>query len=251
MTRYTIDADGLLHLPDGLSVGGGLDLSCTAITALPDGLSVGGSLNLRGTAITALPDGLSVGGYLNLSDTAITALPDDIMLGGCRISDAPVIPDIHRAVYEAASRPGALDMSDWHCGTAHCRAGWVVTLAGEAGRALEARIGTANAACLIYAASDPSRPVPDFYCDDATALADMKRMAEAVCRPFQPSWRLDPPDALAVVIRIALHRRGVVWGDALATDEQWHEMCAEIIAMMAHGISPMALVEMPRLWDKQ
>jgi hypothetical protein len=36
-------------LPDGLSVGGSLDLSvCTALTSLPDGLSVGGSLDLSG-----------------------------------------------------------------------------------------------------------------------------------------------------------------------------------------------------------
>lgn len=138
MTRYTIDDHGMLHLPDGLSVGGDLDL--------------------RGTAITALPE--------------------DIVLCGARIADAPVIPDIHKAVYDAASQPDALEMSDWHCGTAHCRAGWAITLAGEAGRTLEEKIGTANAAYLIYAASDPARPVPDFYCGNDTALDDMRRMAE-------------------------------------------------------------------------
>jgi hypothetical protein len=41
-------------------------------TALPEGLSVGGYLDLRGTQITALPEGLSVGGYLDLSGTQIT-----------------------------------------------------------------------------------------------------------------------------------------------------------------------------------
>jgi len=40
--------------PDNLTVGAGLDLEGTAITALPDNLSVGGYLDLRGTAITAL-----------------------------------------------------------------------------------------------------------------------------------------------------------------------------------------------------
>ena len=35
--------------PDGLEVGGSLDLGgCTGLTALPDGLEVGGSLYLRG-----------------------------------------------------------------------------------------------------------------------------------------------------------------------------------------------------------
>ena len=47
-----------------------------------------------------------------------------------KMPDAPVIPNIHQAVYEAASQPGCLDMTKWHCGTAHCRAGCVVTLEG-------------------------------------------------------------------------------------------------------------------------
>jgi hypothetical protein len=36
----------------------------TKITALPDGLSVGGGLDLRDTDITALPEGLKVGGKI-------------------------------------------------------------------------------------------------------------------------------------------------------------------------------------------
>ncbi|MBP0661314.1 hypothetical protein, partial [Mycobacterium tuberculosis] len=65
---------------------------------------------------------------------------------------------------------------------AHCRAGWVVTIAGEAGKELESKIGTAGAALAIYLKSDPERfktePIPNFYCDNDAALADMKRMAE-------------------------------------------------------------------------
>ena len=38
-------------LPEGLTVGGWLDLRGTAITSLPEGLTVGGSLDLRGTNI--------------------------------------------------------------------------------------------------------------------------------------------------------------------------------------------------------
>ena len=97
------------------------------------------------------------------------------------LSGAPVIDDIHAKVYAAASQPGALDMGSWHCGTSHCRAGWVVTLAGQPGLDLEAKIGTPAAAMAIYMASDPERwkneRLPDFYCDNATALADMARMA--------------------------------------------------------------------------
>ena len=107
------------------------------------------------------------------------------ILSGADLSDAvlsgaPKIENIHQVVYEAASALGALDMTKWHCGTSHCRAGWVVTLAGDEGRALEERIGTPAAASLIYLASDPDLgKFPDFYCTNATALADMKARAEA------------------------------------------------------------------------
>lgn len=67
---------------------------------------------------------------------------------------------------------------------------------------------------------------------------------------FQPDWRLPPPDALAVHIKIALHRRGVSWGDKLSTDEQWRQMCVEIISGIVYDrISPMMIVEIPRTWD--
>ena len=101
-------------------------------------------------------------------------------LRGADLSDAPKIENIHQKVYAAASRPGALDMGDWHiCETTHCRAGWVTHLAGEEGRALEELIGTPAAALLIYLASDPTLDrFPDFYCGNAAALEDMKRLAE-------------------------------------------------------------------------
>jgi hypothetical protein len=70
-------------------------------------------------------------------------------------------------------------MGQWHCGTAHCRAGWIVTLAGAGGAALEYAMGTPAAASLIYMASDPTlEKIPNFYCGNEEALADMKRLAE-------------------------------------------------------------------------
>jgi len=100
--------------------------------------------------------------------------------GGSDLPEIPAIPDIHRAIYEAVSRPGALNMSIWHtCDTTHCRAGWAVTLAGEKGQALEAATSTAFAAQQIYKASGaPISPVR-FYETDAVAMADMKRLSEA------------------------------------------------------------------------
>jgi hypothetical protein len=92
----------------------------------------------------------------------------------------PVIPNIHQAVYAAASAPGALEMRDWHtCEKTHCRAGWVVTKAGEAGKALEAQTSTAFAAMQILKASSPIRVFPPrFYEENDVALADMRRCAD-------------------------------------------------------------------------
>jgi len=102
------------------------------------------------------------------------------VLRGADLRGALVIENIHQKVYAAASQPDALDMGDWHtCETTHCRAGWVVTLAGKEGQKLESRIGTAAAASLIYLASDPSLDrFPSFYCGNGEALADMKRLAD-------------------------------------------------------------------------
>jgi len=96
-----------------------------------------------------------------------------------KIPPTPIIENIHQVVYAAASAPKALNMSDWHtCDTTHCRAGWVVTLAGEAGRALEEATTTLHAAMRIYRASDPTWRMSDFFASNESALADMKRLAE-------------------------------------------------------------------------
>ncbi len=93
----------------------------------------------------------------------------------------PTIPNIHQAVLAAVTAtPDAFDMSDWHtCETTHCRGGWVVELAGQAGKALEAFHNTELAAYLIYKASSPSIPVPftRFYENNETAMEDIKRCA--------------------------------------------------------------------------
>ena len=91
----------------------------------------------------------------------------------------PRIENIHQRVYEAVSQPKALNMSTWHsCGTTHCRAGWVTTLAGEAGKKLEEFHNTELAAMLIYRESGYHINPARFYDSNADALADMKRLAE-------------------------------------------------------------------------
>jgi len=119
------------------------------------------------------------GADLSGADLRGSELSGANLRGACPVK----IENIHQKVYAAASLPDALDMGSWHaegfCGTTHCRAGWVVHLAGEGGRALEWAMGTPAAAALIYMASDPTlEKVPDFHCGNEEALADMKRLAE-------------------------------------------------------------------------
>lgn len=91
----------------------------------------------------------------------------------------PVIDDIHKRVFEAASQPNALCMSSWNkCGTTHCRGGWVVTLAGKEGRELEEKTSTLFAAIQIYKASGYVIYPIRFFDSEEKSLEDMKRLAE-------------------------------------------------------------------------
>jgi hypothetical protein len=93
----------------------------------------------------------------------------------------PKIANIHQMVYAAAaSNPDSLNMADVHtCDNTHCRGGWVTTLAGPEGKHLEDFLGWEGAAMAIYAESGyPEINPARFFDDNATALADMKRLAE-------------------------------------------------------------------------
>jgi hypothetical protein len=111
---------------------------------------------------------------VNLSDANLF----DADLSNADLTDAkykgvPVVRRLDARILELIeSGDGELDMTDWHtCKTTHCRAGWAVTLAGKAGRKLEAKIGTTAAGALIYHRSIGR--VPDFHVSDEDALADI------------------------------------------------------------------------------
>jgi hypothetical protein len=72
-------------------------------------------------------------------------------------------------------------MGDWHtCDTTHCRAGWVVHLAGKPGYELEKKTNTLFAAMQIYHKSNPDIPVSPvrFFDDNKKAMDNMKECAE-------------------------------------------------------------------------
>lgn len=71
-------------------------------------------------------------------------------------------------------------MSNWHkdgCQTTHCRAGWAIHLAGDAGYALERSFGPSAAGALIFWASCPGQRVPNFVGDNETALKSIQEDA--------------------------------------------------------------------------
>jgi hypothetical protein len=69
-------------------------------------------------------------------------------------------------------------MGTWHtCETTHCRAGWVVHLAGDAGYALEQKTTTLFAAQQIYKASGYDISPVRFYDSNDKAMADMRALA--------------------------------------------------------------------------
>jgi hypothetical protein len=94
-----------------------------------------------------------------------------------------VVEKIHTKLYETIKPNGhnnKLNMADWHtCDTTHCRAGWIVHLAGEQGYELEKKTSTQFAAMQIYKASSPIRVSPvRFFETNEIAMEDIKRCAE-------------------------------------------------------------------------
>jgi len=77
-------------------------------------------------------------------------------------------------------KSGEIGENGAYCGTTHCRAGWVVTLAGKAGRELESKTSTLHAAMQIYHSSCPDIRVSPvrFFESNEVAMADIKRCAE-------------------------------------------------------------------------
>ena len=124
----------------------------------------------------------------------------DAVLSDAVLSGAPFVENIDAKMLAAieankAAGTNGLKMSSWHgnedgldetnwCKTTHCRAGYAVCLAGKAGFDLEKKIGPAAAGALIYLKSTPGAPIPNFYCGDDEAMADIRaRAAKQTAQP--------------------------------------------------------------------
>ena len=117
--------------------------------------------------------------------------------------EVPLIPNIDAAILAAieknkAAGTNGLEMRSWHgdeekaneaewCGTTHCRAGYAICMAGKAGFDLEKKYGPSTAGMLLYMKSTPDAPIPNFYTDNETAMADIK--ARAAKQSASPTTR--------------------------------------------------------------
>ena len=112
----------------------------------------------------------------------------------------PVIQKIHQSILEAVQGGDKLNMSVWHedeeineagahCGTTHCRAGWVIALAGKEGRELEMKTSTEFAANVIYSKSSTIEVGPfHFLLSNEQSMADIEICAslEKECKTERP-----------------------------------------------------------------
>ena len=118
-------------------------------------------------------------GLKNASPVEQEQTSDDPRIAEVKI---PVIENIHQKVLEAVTADThKLNMSEWHtCDTTHCRAGWVVHIAGKDGYELEKKTSTLFAAQQIYHHSCPDVPVSPtrFYEPNEKAMSDIINCAE-------------------------------------------------------------------------
>jgi acetyltransferase-like isoleucine patch superfamily enzyme len=166
---------------EGAFIGEGADIGQGAV--IRDGADIGQGAVIRDGADigqgAVIRDGADIGQGAVIREDA-DATSDYAVIAARwreRYPDVPVIPDLDAQIAAVIAKDSAaLDMSGWHtCETTHCRAGWAVTLAGEAGRELEARVGPATAGGRIYRVS--TGRWPDFYAGKAEATADIQRWA--------------------------------------------------------------------------
>ena len=102
-----------------------------------------------------------------------------------RNPEVPVVEALDAKILERIQGGAALEMGSWHtCETTHCRAGWAVHMAGEAGYALERQYGPQQAGRMIYVASVGR--VPHFFASNERAMEDLREQAAIQTAAAQP-----------------------------------------------------------------
>lgn len=111
--------------------------------------------------------------------------------------ETPMIKDVHKKLRKAIGKETELlDMDDWHqpCGTAHCRAGWLIELgdAYELERELLPYMGdskvTGQIGFAIYCKSDPDfNYLPNWFDSKNNAIHEIWNLADGIY-PDEEYW---------------------------------------------------------------
>src|SRR5262245_38440110 len=102
---------------------------------------------LRGAYLRGayLSDADLSGAYLSRADLS------GADLSGADLPYIPIVEQLDAKILAAIETGGELKMKEWHtCETTHCRYGWAITLAGDAGRVLEGEVGPLTAGARVY-----------------------------------------------------------------------------------------------------
>jgi hypothetical protein len=117
--------------------------------------------DLRGAILqdAILQDAILQDAILVGADLRGTDLDGAILTGARGIDDVPRAPVpglAARVLRQITEHPESHDQAVWHsaCQARHCCAGWAILLAGSAGSAAEARLGTQHAAALLLGGDD-------------------------------------------------------------------------------------------------
>jgi hypothetical protein len=170
---YIGECHGLTSLPEGMTVSAGLAIEqCASLACLAECMTVRGNCSLRSCpSLTSIPEEFNLDGHLFIERCPnLRSIPSSWKV--------PNLGNIDAMILEALEAVGELNMSEWHtCETTHSRLGWAVHLAGEDGKRLEDRFGTAGAGALLYIAS--GKPAPDFYASDEDTMASIREGARS------------------------------------------------------------------------
>jgi hypothetical protein len=169
------DCPAFAGFPEGTSFASWVAVSdCPAFAGFPEGTSFASWVAVRNCpAFAGFPEGTSFASWVAVSDCPAFAWSDNCTFKGEPLPARDVAEArIRKIAATVADQPDRLVMSDWHCGTAHCIAGWAVHQEGAEGYALERRMGgsgdgTRDAGLLLLGIEAAAH----FYDNDDSARA--------------------------------------------------------------------------------
>ncbi|WP_176495675.1 hypothetical protein [Sphingomonas sp. HMP6] len=143
---------GFTGFPDGTTFAAWVEVrNCPGFTGFPDGTTFAASVGvINCPGFTGFPDGTTFASWVRVIDCpAFTGSRGCTFRGHAIAFGDEANERIRRIAAIVQAEPTRLKMSEWHCGTSHCLAGWGVHQEGDKGAALERELGETAYAGLV------------------------------------------------------------------------------------------------------